>query len=111
MPRTKKKFVCVHKPMPVLNDDNSDCDIVVNLAAAKQSESENMLSQETVENKRCAKNVMSADTEDVFLEWIREIYCLYQKGLRDDRDTLKRSRLWDKKAAEMDMTGDFFFNF
>ena len=39
-----------------------------------------MLSQETVEKKkRCAKTVMSADTEDVLIE----TPCLYQKGLRD----------------------------
>ena len=66
--------------------------------------------KKTVEKKkRRAKNVMSTDTEDVLIEWIRETPFLYQKGLRDYRDTQKRSRLWAEKAAEMDMTGEYFF--
>ena len=40
-----------------------------------------MLSQKTVEKKkRCAKNVMSADTEGTFIEWIREIPLLEPEG-------------------------------
>ena len=53
---------------------------------------------------------MSADGEDALTEWIRETTCLYQKGLRDYRNTQKRTRLWAKKAAEMDMTGDFLIS-
>ena len=45
MPRTKKKSVCAHKPTPVITDnDNSDSDIVDNLATAEQPESEDVLS-------------------------------------------------------------------
>ena len=55
------------------------------------------------------KNVMSTETEDALIEWIRETPCLYQKGFRDYRGTPKRSRLFSKKAAEMDMTGECFF--
>ena len=61
--------------------------------------------------KRHVKNVMSVDTEEVLIDWIREAPCLYQKGLRDYRDKEKRSRLLAKKAAEMDMTGEYFFSF
>ena len=62
-----------------------------------------MLPQETVEKKkRCARNVISVETEDALIEWIKETPCLYSDEIR----------LWAKKAAEMDMTGEyFFFNF
>ena len=60
------------------------------MATDEQPESEDMLSQETVEKKKkCGKTVMSADTEDALIEWIRETPCMYQKGLRDYRDTQK----------------------
>ena len=64
MPRIKKKSVGLRKPMPVLTDnDDSDIDTVDNLETAEQPESEDVLSQESVEKKkRHAKNVMSADT-------------------------------------------------
>ena len=53
MPRTKKKYVCVHKPTPVLTDnDDSDSDTVDNLATAEQPESEEVLSQDTIEKKK-----------------------------------------------------------
>ena len=70
MPKNKKKSVCIHKPMPVLTDnDDSDSDTVDNLATAEQPESEEVLSQETLEKKkRPDKNVMSADTEDAMIE-------------------------------------------
>ena len=81
MPRIKKKSVCALKPTPVVTD-NSDSDTADTLATAELSESEGVLSQETVEKKKKrAKNVMSTDT-DVLIEWIRTP-CLYQKGLRD----------------------------
>ena len=108
MPRTKKKYIYIHKPMPVLTDNDVSADTVETMATAEQPES--VLSQETVEKtKRCAKNVMSADTEGVLIEWIREAPCFYQKGLRDYRDTQKISRPWAEKTAEMDMTGELFF--
>ena len=90
------------------DNDDSESDTVDNLATAEQPESE-VLSQETVEKKkRHAKNVRAADTEDALIQRIRDTPCLYQKGLRDCRDTQKRTTLSIKKAAEMDMTGEFF---
>ena len=55
--------------MPVLTDnDDSDSDTVDNLATAEQLETEEVLSQETVEKKKGhAKNVMYADTEDILI--------------------------------------------
>ena len=66
MPRTKKEYVCVCKPTPVLTDnDYSDSDTVENLVTSEQPESEHVLFQETVEKeKRHAKNAMPADTEE-----------------------------------------------
>ena len=60
MPRTKKKPVCFRKCMPVLIDnDDSERDTVDYLATAEQLESEDELSQETIEKKkRHAKKVM-----------------------------------------------------
>ena len=43
--------------------------------------------------KRSVQTVMSTDTEDALVEWIRETPCLYQKALRNYRDTQKRSRI------------------
>ena len=52
MPRTKK-FVCICKPTPVLTDnDDSGSDTVNNLATTEQTESEEVLSKETVEKTR-----------------------------------------------------------
>ena len=74
MPKTKKKSVCIRKCMPVLNNnDDSDSDTVDDLETAEQPESGYVLLQETVKKKkRRAKKVMSADTEDVLIEWIRD---------------------------------------
>ena len=79
MQRTKKKSVCIHKCMSVLSDnDNSDSRTVDNLASAEQPESEEVLSQQTVDKKkRRAKIVMFADTEDTLIERIKETSCLY----------------------------------
>ena len=52
MSGTKKKSVCPCKPMPIVtNNDDSDSDTADTLATAKQPESEDVLSQETVEKK------------------------------------------------------------
>ena len=63
--------------MPIVTDnDDSDSETVDNLATAGQPEFEEVLSKETVENKkRRAKTGMTADTEDALIEWIRETPC------------------------------------
>ena len=56
MPRTKNKSFCNRKHMPVLSYNNdSDSDTVANVATVAQPESEDVLSQETVEkeNEAC----------------------------------------------------------
>ena len=74
------------------DNDDSDSDTVDGLANAEQPES--VLSQETVEKKqRRAKNVMSADTEDVLIEWILETPCLYQEFERLQRYTEQSKNL------------------
>ena len=111
MPRPETKSVWACKTKPVVTDnDNSDSDTVDNLATAEQQSLRRCYPNKLLKRKkRHAKNLMSADTEDALIEWIRETPCLYQKGYRD---TQKRSRLGTKKAAEMNMTGEYiFFNF
>ena len=80
MPRTKTKSFCNRKYMHVLSYNNdSDSDTVDNVATVAQPVSEDVLSQETVEKKtRHAKQVMSADTEDTLIDWIRETPRLYR---------------------------------
>ena len=59
MPRTKNKSVWIRKPKPVVTDnDDNDSDTVVNLATAEQPESEDVLSQETVEKNRGVLRVL-----------------------------------------------------
>ena len=54
------------------------------MTTAEQPEAEEVLSQETVvKRKSLTKNIMSADTEYVLIEGIRETSCLFQKGSRD----------------------------
>ena len=63
-------------------------------------QSDEALPQESSDRKKGhAKQVMSAEREDALIDWIRETPCLYQKGLREYRDTHKRSRL---RAAEVE---------
>ena len=52
---------------------------------------------------------MTSGQENDLIGWIRATPCLYQKGLRDYRDTKWRSHLLVQKAAEMEMTGEFSF--
>ena len=70
--------------MPVLIDnDESESDTVDYLATAEQLESEDELSQETIEKKkRHAKKVMQKYRSNVD----KETPCLYQKGLRNYRE-------------------------
>ena len=71
------------------DNNNIDGDAADNLATTEQPESKDMLSQETVDTKKwCAKNIMSANTEDGLIEGIRETRCLYQKGLRAGVDVV-----------------------
>ena len=59
--------------------------------------------------KRRPKMFMDQKLEDKLISWIRETPCLYSKGLREYRDTQKRAKLWETKAQEVDMTGEFYY--
>ena len=84
--------MCI-QTVPVVTDTNDkDSDTSDTLTTAKQPEADEALSQESTEKKKSrAKLLMTSEQEDGSINWIRETPCLYQKGLRDYRDTKKRS--------------------
>ena len=99
MTKTKMRSVCAPKSMPFFTDNDSDSDTVDTLA---------LLNSQKVLIKRKGMQMVSAERADALINWIREIPCLYQKGLREDRGTQKGSWLWANKGAEVEMTSEFF---
>ena len=89
MPKDQEESVFV-LTNPVVTD-YSDSNTVDNLATAEQQESEDVLSQETVgKKKRHAETVMTADTEDVLIQWFQKTPLLVLKGF----ERLQRYSEW-----------------
>ena len=61
--------------------------------------------QEPSKKRRARPVNLSEAQEDSLVEWIRENPLLYSKGLKEYKDTGKKTKLWIDKAREMDIEG------
>jgi len=53
--------------------------------------------------KRKSPVILTEEQEIDMGEWLRQNPMLYSKAMKEYKNTLKKNRLWDEKAAELDL--------
>ena len=66
------------------------------------TETESDVAEGSLANKKKKDPLYITDDQaDDIIQWLKEHPCIYNKGLRDYRDTAKKSKLWQDKAKDL----------